>query len=471
MLGFSSFIFGLFVIPFVAGQNASSTIAPTVTTTDLCNTSITALVEGTVETILKKCVCNAVGKDVDCSDMGIIELPDRISFPKGILTASFEGNKIANLNADTFYNGRDIFELDLSYNRIDFVSSKAFDGFKSLKTLDFSHNRIWNLPTNAFHGLSNLRHLDLSFNDLINVFPELFSHLTELRELILESNPLQELEPKHFEHLQKLEYLDLESTLLKVIPDHVFVFTPRLKHLNLAHNHLVEVPTEALKVLDHLKILDLSGNSMEVIHAEAFRSLTGLVNLYLERMPSLRKIEKYAFGDMIHLQELHCSYNFLLTEIDDHAFVRKVNNEKVPLSQLFLRQNALKMIPQTLLDWNDQVELHVRDNPLECTCHAQWMVDTKLKNNFQAHARCSGPAEYEGMSFTELKDTELTCGLHLSEIVMIVCAVATAIIILVLIVAFLLWRRNYAGYNKPYYYVPKNKHINDVEYHVGDDGM
>ncbi|GFY78396.1 platelet glycoprotein V [Trichonephila inaurata madagascariensis] len=56
MLVFNSlkiFIFGLFVIPFVAGQNGSSTIAPTVTTTDLCNTSITALVEGTVETILK----------------------------------------------------------------------------------------------------------------------------------------------------------------------------------------------------------------------------------------------------------------------------------------------------------------------------------------------------------------------------------------------------------------------------------
>ncbi|GFS32621.1 platelet glycoprotein V [Nephila pilipes] len=386
------FIFGL-LVHFVVGQNDTSTVSSTVfvqpstITPDLCSTSITTSIEGTVETILRKCVCNALDKDVDCSELGITELPNKISFPKGIHTASFEGNKIASLNADTFYNGRDIFELDLSYNRIDFVSSRAFDGFKSLKKLDFSHNRIWNLPTNAFHGLSDLRRLDLSFNDLITIFPELFSHLTELRELILESNPLQELEPKHFEHLQKLEYLDLESTLLKVIPDHVFVFTPRLKYLDLANNHLVEVPTEALKVLDHLKILDLSGNSMEVIHAEAFRSMTGLIILYMDRMPSLKKIEKYAFGDMIHLQELHCSYNFLLSEIDELAFVRKVNNEKVPLTQLFLRQNALNTIPKNLLDWNDRIELHLRDNPLDCNCHAQWMVDTKLKNNFQAHAR------------------------------------------------------------------------------------
>ncbi|GBM25340.1 Carboxypeptidase N subunit 2 [Araneus ventricosus] len=465
-------IFGLSIIHSACGQNVSETAPPTVITADVCNMSLITSIEGNVETILKKCVCNALNKDVDCNELGITELPNLISFPKGIHIASFEGNKISSLNAQTFYNGRDIFELDLSLNRIDFVSVKAFEAFKSLRRLDLSHNRLWNLPSNAFQGLANLRRLDLSFNDLLTVFPELFTHLAELRELNLRSNPLQELDSKHFADLKKLEVLNLESTLLKVIPDHIFTFTPRLKTLNLANNQLTYVPTDALEVLDHVKSLDLSGNPIEVIPPGAFRGMSGVVNLYLDRMTSLKKIEKYAFGDMIHLQELHCSYNFLLSEIHELAFVRKINNEKVPLSQLFLRQNDLKSIPKSLLNWNEDMELHIRDNALYCDCNMEWMVNIKLKNNFQTHARCGGPADFEGMYLTDLKDNELTCGLQLSDVVLIVCAVATAVLILVLVVAFLLWRRSYAGYRKPYFYaIPKNKHINDIDYTGGDDGI
>ncbi|GIY57269.1 carboxypeptidase N subunit 2 [Caerostris darwini] len=461
--------FGLCVFHVAYGQDA--TTVPPVIIAGVCNMSLVTSIENNTPTILKKCVCNALHKDVDCSDIGITELPDLISFPKGIHIANFEGNKISSLNKDTFYNGRDIFELDVSYNRIDFVSSKAFNAFKYLKRLDLSHNRIWNLPTTAFEGLSNLRRLDLSFNDLITIFPALFSHLTELQELSLKSNPLQELESKQFEHLQKLEHLDLASTLLKVIPDHIFVFTPKLKFLNLANNHLTEVPTEAFHVLDHLKTLDLSGNSMQIIPPEAFSGMRGLVNLYLDRMPYLQRIDKFAFGDMVHLQELHCSYNFILFEIDPNAFVRKVNNERVSLDQLFLRQNALSTIPKTLLDWNEGIELHLRDNPLFCDCNIDWMINIKLKNNFQTHARCAGPGDYEGKFLSELKDSELTCGMHMSEVILIVCAIATAILVLVMIVAFLLWRRSYAGYTKPYFYAPKNKHINDIDYTGADDGI
>ncbi|KAF8796225.1 Leucine-rich repeat-containing protein 4B [Argiope bruennichi] len=465
-------IFGLSITHLAYSQDGSSTTPPPIVTADVCNMSLITSIEGNVETILKKCVCNALDKDVNCNELGITELPNLISFPKGIHTASFEGNKISSLNAQTFYNGRDIFELDLSFNRIDFVSVKAFEAFKSLKRLDLSHNRLWNLPSNAFQGLANLRSLDLSSNDLLTVFPELFAHLTELRELNLKSNPLQELDSKQFAELQKLEDLNLESTLLKFIPDHIFFFMPRLKFLNLANNHLTYVPTDALHVLDHVKSLDLSGNPIEIIPPEAFRGMTGLVNLYMDRMPNLKKIEKYAFGDMIHLQELHCSYNFQLDEISELAFVRKVNNEKVALSQLFLRQNDLKTIPKSLLKWNEDLELHIRENPLYCDCNMEWMVNIKLKNNFQIHARCAGPSDFEGMYLTDLKDNELTCGLHLSDVVLIVCAIATAVLILVLIVAFLLWRRSYAGYRKPYFYaIPKNKHINDIDYTGGDDGI
>lgn len=466
-----SFVFLVDFPHFIRAQTVDpNSIVPLLpVTADICNTSLITSIEGDEDAVLKKCACDTF--HVDCSNLGVTELAKLISFPKDIHVATFAYNKIANLNQDTFYSGRGLTELDLSNNRIDFVSVKTFQAFKGLKRLILSHNRLWNVPTKAFQDLTDLKRLDLSFNDLMNVLPELFSPLTELSELHLQVNPLEELEPKHFEHLQKLESLNLQSTMLESIPDHIFIFTPKLKSLNLAGNQLTKVPTPALQVLDHVKVLHLSANPIEVIHSEAFKGMTGLVNLHLDNMPMLKKIDKYAFGDMIHLEELHCSYNFLLSEIDENAFVRKINNHKVALHQLFLRQNRLNSVPQSLMDWDDEIELHVNENPLNCDCHVEWMVYANLKNDFQRYVTCANPGDYENLPLSQLKGQSLTCGLHLSEVVMIACLVITSLLILSMIVAFLLWRRNYTGYSKPRYHVSKKRYVNDVVYTGCEDGI
>ncbi|KFM81053.1 Leucine-rich repeat-containing protein 4B, partial [Stegodyphus mimosarum] len=462
LLGIVCFAHGNSTLPEV-----STSIIPQIITTDACNMALVSVYESKNARQVK-CTCSSV--DVECGHLDIEELPKLISFPKKIVFANFKGNKISNLNSDTFYNGRDILKLDLSYNRIDFISVDAFKAFKSLITLDLSHNRIWNLPAKAFQGMTQLKKLDLSFNDVINVFPDIFIPLTELRELILESNPIQELEPKQFLALHKLEALDLKATRLSVIPDHLFIFTPKLKILSLAENLLTEIPTEALKVLDHLRVLDLSGNRVDIIKEEAFMGLRGLTTLYLERMSELRKIEKYAFGDMIHLQELQCSYNFLLSEIDERAFIKKSTNEKVPLVQLFLRQNKLETLSKDLLHWNDAVELHLLDNPMHCDCNIEWMVHQKLKNDFQRHVRCASPSHLENIALKDLKDYELTCGLTISEVILIACSVVIALLILILIVAFLVWKRSYAGYRKPYFGYGQKHNDADIDYNA-EDGM
>ncbi|XP_071040008.1 slit homolog 3 protein [Parasteatoda tepidariorum] len=449
----------------------SSTAKPVVPPllNSICSISLKTSAEND-KTDSKKCLCDGFHQHVDCSHLSIIELPREVSFPPDIKIAQFQGNKISNLNSDTFYSARGITEINLSFNQIDFVSINAFKAFKVLVRLDLSHNRIWNLPKGMFEGLGNLRYLDISFNNLANVFPGHFAKLSELRKLVMKNNPLQELEPKHFEHLTKLEELDLESTLLKVIPDRVFLFTPNLKFLKLASNQLNMVPTEALHVLDHLKTLDLSGNPIEVVHQEAFRGMRLLVTLYMDRMSHLTTIEDYAFGDLIHLEELHCSYNFRLSEIEPYAFVKRSTKQKVSLAQLFLRQNDLKKIPQTLLDWNQGLEMHLRDNPLNCDCHSAWMINTKLKNDFQSHAKCATPADLDGIALSQLKGPELSCGYELSDIVLIVCGVIMGLLLLVLIISFLFWRRNYRGYAKPHFY-KVNKNVNDIDYTGGDDGF
>lgn len=355
------------------------------TTTDVCGLSLVSLNEQAMEHN-RKCSCSDFNEEVDCSHLGIKSLPKLISLPKSARDVKFSGNKIENIAEDTFYNGRYVINLDLSRNQIDFISIVAFQAFKNLRRLDLSHNKIWNIPTKSFEGLSALKYLNLGYNDITVLNSDLFSSFPNLIELDLQSNPLIELEPKVFEHLKYLEILNLESTLLKVIPDHLFVFTSHLKTLDLSNNQLTYVPTDALKFLHQLHLLQLSGNPIKVIEGEAFVGMRTLVLLYLDRMPLLSKIEKYAFGNLQSLQELHCSYNFLLTEVDEKAFVKKSTNKKIELSQLFLRQNSLSDLPEGLLNWDENMELHLNDNPISCDCHAEWMVHLRLKNEFQKHA-------------------------------------------------------------------------------------
>lgn len=417
----------------------------------------------------RRCKCSEIDKEVDCSFLDATHLPTMISFPKSGHFVRFAGNKIENIANDSFYSGKFVFDLDLSHNRIDFVSIVAFRPFQNLRSLDLSYNKIWNLPPKSFEGLSDLGVLNVGYNKLFSLSTDLFMHTTNLKHLNLESNPLLELEPKQFEHLKNLEFLNLESTAMKVIPDHLFTFTPNLKKLKLSHNLLSEVPTTALSFLDSLKYLDLSGNPITCLNGGAFRGMRRLVTLYLERMPMLSVIDKYAFGDVQMLNDLHCSHNYMLTDIDEKAFIKNTTNEKVQLSHLFLKQNSLSSVPKELLDWNNELELHITDNPIYCDCNIEWMVHLRLKNNFQEHTKCYGPANFQDLSLSDLKDSELSCGLEATEIVMIILAGGVGLLILALIISFLVWRRSYSGFSRPYFRVSKKKNM-DIDYR-GDDCM
>lgn len=451
-----------------ASSNVASPIIAPLPSFDICNKKFISSAKSDSNSEKEsRCDCDSIS--VDCNFRDIAQLPHLMSFPKETHYAKFRGNKIRNIKKGTFYNGRDVLNLDLSHNAIDFISSIAFDGFTNLHELDLGHNRLWNLPEDVFVGLSKLVRLDLSFNEMVTVLPKLFVHLTELKELNLEQNQIQELEPKQFEHLDRLEILNLRHTLLKIIPDHLFVFTPQLRVLSLAGNDLLSVPTESLRVLRHLKVLHLSENPIETIEAESFRGLYMLINLYIDRMPQLKTIKNFAFGDMEHLEELHCSYNYLLSEIEGKAFFRMMTNERIAPAQIFLMQNNLKGIPQKLLHPSEETELHLRGNPWNCDCNSDWLAHLKLKNKFQSHLRCASPSHYSGYTLISLSGEELTCGMHLSDVVAITGVVVVLVLLVAVVLLIIVYRKRNIRYIKDYSRVSKGKHVRDIDYKEGND--
>ena len=69
----------------------------------------------------------------------------------------------------------------------------------------------------------------------------------------------------------------------------------------------------------------------------------------------------------------------------------------------------------------------------------------------------------------QMKDSELSCSLEVSEIIMIVLSVIILLLILALIVAFIVWKRHYVGFNGPYFRVSKKKPVDYDD--RGDDSI
>lgn len=84
------------------------------------------------------------------------------------------------------------------------------------------------------------------------------------------------------------------------------------------------------------------------------------------------------------MKQLHLSDNHQLAYIHPDAFVKfDVDNPRAlqwpPLVKLQLQNNNLTILDANMLSrWDDIEELGLYNNPWNCVCENQWMVDTVL---------------------------------------------------------------------------------------------
>uniref|UniRef100_A0A452QCB9 Leucine rich repeat containing G protein-coupled receptor 5 n=1 Tax=Ursus americanus TaxID=9643 RepID=A0A452QCB9_URSAM len=218
------------------------------------------------------CQCEPDGRmllRVDCSDLGLSELPSNLSVFTSYLDLSM--NNISQLPPNPLYSLRFLEELRLDANHISYVPPSCFSGLHSLRHLWLDDNALTEIPVQAFRSLSALH---LHNNRIHSLGKKCFDGLHSLETLDLNYNNLDEF-PTAIRTLSNLKELGFHSNNIKSIPEKAFVGNPSLITIHFYDNPIQLVGRSAFQHLPELRTLTLNGASQ----ITEFPDLTGTASL------------------------------------------------------------------------------------------------------------------------------------------------------------------------------------------------
>uniref|UniRef100_A0A452QCI4 Leucine rich repeat containing G protein-coupled receptor 5 n=1 Tax=Ursus americanus TaxID=9643 RepID=A0A452QCI4_URSAM len=312
------------------------------------------------------CQCEPDGRmllRVDCSDLGLSELPSNLSVFTSYLDLSM--NNISQLPPNPLYSLRFLEELRLAGNALTYIPKGAFAGLYSLKVLMLQNNHLRQVPTEALQNLRSLQSLRLDANHISYVPPSCFSGLHSLRHLWLDDNALTEIPVQAFRSLSALQAMTLALNKIHHIPDYAFgnlsslvvlhLHNNRihslgkkcfdglhsLETLDLNYNNLDEFPT-AIRTLSNLKELGFHSNNIKSIPEKAFVGNPSLITIHFYDNP-IQLVGRSAFQHLPELRTLTLNGASQITEFPDLTGTAS-------LESLTLTGAQISSLPQTACD-------------------------------------------------------------------------------------------------------------------------
>ncbi|KAG7308199.1 hypothetical protein JYU34_006867 [Plutella xylostella] len=224
--------------------------------------------------------------------------------PQTLRVLDISRNKLQFVTKDLFNNFTNLRQLVLSKNEIVNISDGSFDGLTSLESLDLSENNVSSLAS-ILTPLKNLQHLnlsrnsigflhssyfdnsllqqlDVSHNDLAALAPGALQLLPSLARLRLSDNPrLGRAPPALLVGAgRRLQQLDAARTGLRRVPD---PFTHSVRFLSLVGNRIAAVRRGDLDSYPLLQSLDFSDNRIESVEDDSLGRLEMLLFLNFNR--------------------------------------------------------------------------------------------------------------------------------------------------------------------------------------------
>ncbi|KAK5935940.1 hypothetical protein CgunFtcFv8_021250 [Champsocephalus gunnari] len=339
-----------------------------------------------------------------------------------------------------------IAHLDLSSNSLGALPSVVPWGLIGLQTLDLSSNLLKELPAAASSQqvlCSRLQHINLSQNQLSSLPPGLL-HLTHIQRISAAKNQLTHLfdipSTANWIGLRELEELDVSDNGLSSLPTAVLHRLKSLIRLNVCRNRLSSFPepwacplkqcdassnaienlpnTVSVSWRTQLQEVDFSDNSLKELPSYLFE-LEALVSLRLcgNHIDTLPAPSKWKCSG---LRTLDLSRN-QLGRTEEGPKSRKLAflttwNRRDPepvcsiefpmilrdsLEVLFLNDNQLECVPQSVCGLHSLTELYLSNNPRIRELPAElsqlsnlWQLDTEDLNitNVPQDVRKEGPA-------------------------------------------------------------------------------
>lgn len=192
-------------------------------------------------------------------------------------------NLIEDLQDGSFYGLINLQSLHLEDNNLSKISKGWLYGLNSLVYLNISYNRIDQIKS-GWEYCAELEELDLSYNKLQFIEKNNLENLRKLRKLHLNNNRLSFIEEGSFNNTPMIRTLQMDHNYLSwLIEDakETFIGLRNLKKLSLANNKILFIKKEAFTGLDNLDELNLLQNNVLEIQDEAFKFMPKLVYLYL----------------------------------------------------------------------------------------------------------------------------------------------------------------------------------------------
>uniref|UniRef100_A0A8C0DZQ8 Leucine rich repeat containing G protein-coupled receptor 5 n=1 Tax=Balaenoptera musculus TaxID=9771 RepID=A0A8C0DZQ8_BALMU len=288
------------------------------------------------------CQCEADGRmllRVDCSDLGLSELPSNLSVFTSYLDLSM--NNISQLPPNPLHGLRFLEELRLAGNALTYIPKGAFAGLYSLKVLMLQNNHLRQVPTEALQNLRSLQSLRLDANHISSVPPSCFSGLYSLRHLWLDDNALTEIPVQALRSLSALQAMTLALNKIHHIPDYAFRNLSSLVVLHLHNNRIHSLGKKCFDGLHSLETLDLNYNNLDEFPT-AIRTLSNLKELHFYDNP-IQVVGRSAFQHLPELRTLTLNGASQITEFPDLTGTAS-------LESLTLTGAQISSLPQTVCD-------------------------------------------------------------------------------------------------------------------------
>ncbi|XP_025208632.1 leucine-rich repeats and immunoglobulin-like domains protein 3 isoform X2 [Melanaphis sacchari] len=192
-------------------------------------------------------------------------------------------NQIEDLQDGSFFGLINLQSLHLEDNNLSKISKGWLYGLNSLVYLNISYNRLDQIKS-GWEYCAELEELDLSYNKLQYIEKSNLENLRKLQKLHLNNNRLSFIEEGSFNNTPMLQILQMDHNYLSwLIEDakETFIGLRNLKKLSLANNKILFIKKEAFSGLDNLDELNLLQNNVLEIQDEAFKYMPNLEYLYL----------------------------------------------------------------------------------------------------------------------------------------------------------------------------------------------
>ncbi|XP_041635065.1 SLIT and NTRK-like protein 2 isoform X2 [Cheilinus undulatus] len=173
-------------------------------------------------------------RSTNCKEAGLSDVPAGLDPQIRVLL--FPNNLISSLSWSSFTVFTDLYEIDLTGNKVPEVTPSGSPLLPTLSVLRLGSNRLTSLSDHAFSACPALTELYLDNNTIVSLTDQTFSGLDRLQILDLSSNQIKVLPQLMLHPLTSIEILYMENNKIKLMPDGWFNKKEEVPYLFLSAN-------------------------------------------------------------------------------------------------------------------------------------------------------------------------------------------------------------------------------------------